>query len=209
MAGYDYKKEEKTLYGTGDQPVIVPVPAMPFFMVEGCGNPNEEGGAYSEAVGLLYALSFTVKMSKMNTPLPGYFEYVVPPLEGLWWMDDNRPGIDYSRKEGFCWVSLIRQPDFVTEEVFRWACDEVQKKKKLDPSRARFKVWEEGLCAQILHHGPYDAEPDTVARLDAFITESGHTPDFSDVRRHHEIYLGDPRRTAPEKLRTIIRHPIR
>ena len=184
---------------------------MVFFAVDGRGDPNTAPD-YREAMELLYGLSFTVKMSKMGGEEPaGYFEYVVPPLEGLWWTEepgfDGRGDVDKSR---FIWTSMIRQPDFVTEEVFAWARERLAKKKpELDVSKARFLRWEEGLCAHVLHVGPYDTEPETIKGLDAFLTEQGYETDFSGVRRHHEIYLGDPRRTAPEKLRTVIRHPVR
>ena len=210
MEKIDYKKSEKHLY-LPKGPAIVQVPEMVFFTVEGRGDPNTSP-AYQEAMEILYGLSFTVKMSKMGGETPeGYFDYVVPPLEGLWWTDD--PGFDGrapADKSEFRWLSLIRQPDFVTEEVFAWAWDKLAAKKPdLDLSAARFLRWEEGLCAHVLHIGTYDDEPETIAKLDAFIAEQGYVPDLSDTRRHHEIYLSDPRRTAPEKLKTLIRHPVR
>lgn len=210
MEKIDYKKSEKHLY-LPKGPVIVQVPEMVFFAVEGRGDPNT-APAYQEAMEILYGLSFTVKMSKMGGETPeGYFEYVVPPLEGLWWTD--QPGFDGrapADKSDFRWVSLIRQPDFVTEEVFHWAREKLAAKKPgLDLSAARFLRWEEGLCAHVLHTGPYDSEPATIDALEAFIAEQGCVPDFSDTRRHHEIYLSDPRRTAPVKLKTLIRHPVR
>ena len=205
----DYKKTEKHLY-LPKAPAIVQVPEMVFFAVDGQGDPNTSP-SYAEAMEILYGLSFTVKMSKMGGEEPeGYFEYVVPPLEGLWWTED--PAFDGrapADKNQFFWTSMIRQPDFVTEDVFLWARDALAKKKPdLDLSKARFWRWEEGLCAHLLHIGPYDAEPASIDRLEAFVREQGYEQDFSDVRRHHEIYLGDPRRTAPEKLRTVIRHPV-
>lgn len=210
MDKIDYKKTEKHLYQP-KAPAIVEVPEMVFFAVDGQGDPNTSA-AYAEAIELLYGLSFTVKMSKMGGETPaGYFDYVVPPLEGLWWTDqpgfDGRGQVD---KGQFHWTSMIRQPEFVTEEVFAWAKGSLARKKPgLDLSKARFWRWTEGLCAHILHVGPYDAEPATIDKLTLFIGEQGCVPDLSAQRRHHEIYLGDPRRTAPERLRTVIRHPVR
>ena len=218
-AKFDYKKEYRDLYVPGVKPVIQNIPAMPFIMIAGTGDPNDTQGQYSHAMELLYACSYTIKMSKMSEQQPeGYFEYVVPPLEGLWWSDSIVPGgLSIADKSVFSWIAMIRQPDFVTPEVFAWAIDEVARKKpNLDTTKARFEVFEEGLCAQIMHKGPYDDEPATIAKLDAFITEQGYTPDISDAhsafplaRRHHEIYLGDPRKGKPENLKTVIRHPIR
>lgn len=210
MEKIDYKKAEKHLY-LPKSPAIVQVPEMVFFAVDGQGDPNTSP-AYAQALELLYGLSFTVKMSKMGGEEPeGYFDYVVPPLEGLWWTEtpgfDGKPPAD---KNDFRWTSLIRQPPFVNEAVFAWAAERLAKKKpELDLSKARFLRWEEGLCAHLLHTGPYDAEPASIDRLTGFLREQGCVPDFTDVRRHHEIYLGDPRRTAPEKLKTVIRHPVK
>lgn len=207
---YDFKKADKAFYLPGEQPGLVDVPEMNFIAVEGAGDPNEENGAYSRAVGLLYALSYTIKMSeKAGRAIAGYFAYVVPPLEGLWWMEDGQPSVDYSRKSAFCWTAMIRQPDFVDDEVFAWACKQVREKKKLETAPARRLVMAEGLCVQCMHIGPYDAEPDTVGRMERFMEESGYCLDFSASRRHHEIYLGDPRKTTPQRLRTVIRHPVR
>lgn len=210
MEKIDYKKAEKHLY-LPKSPAIVQVPEMVFFAVDGQGDPNTSP-AYAQALELLYGLSFTVKMSKMGGEEPeGYFDYVVPPLEGLWWTEtpgfDGKPPAD---KNDFRWTSLIRQPPFVNEAVFAWAAERLAKKKpELDLSKARFLRWEEGLCAHLLHIGPYDAEPASIDRLTGFLREQGCVPDFTDVRRHHEIYLGDPRRTAPERLKTVIRHPVK
>lgn len=210
MEKIDYKKTEKHLY-LPKSPAIVQVPEMVFFAVDGQGDPNTSP-AYQQALELLYGLTFTVKMSKMGGEEPeGYFDYVVPPLEGLWWTEtpgfDGKPPAD---KNDFRWTSLIRQPDFVNEEVFTWAAERLAKKKPaLDLTKARFLRWEEGLCAHLLHTGPYDAEPASIDRLTEFLREQGCVPDFTDTRRHHEIYLGDPRRTAPEKLKTVIRHPVK
>lgn len=210
MEKIDYKKTEKHLY-LPKEAAIVDVPEMVFFAVEGQGDPNT-APAYQEALDLLYGLSFTIKMSKMGNETPeGYFEYVVPPLEGLWWTEepgfDGRNVVDKSR---FHWISLIRQPEFVTEEVLAWARAVLAKKKPgLDTGKARYLRWTEGLCAQVLHLGPYDNEPATIDRLEEFTVRQGYADDFSPGRYHHEIYLGDPRRTAPERLKTVIRHPVR
>lgn len=200
----DFKKAYKDLYMPGTAPALVRVPAMRFIQVDGMGAP--EGESYQEAVQLLYTLSFTIKMSRLSGQAPaGYVEYVVPPLEGLWEGDPTNPADDRTQ---WRWTSLIRQPDFVTEAVFDWACEEAQRKKDIDPSRARYAEFEEGLCAQVMHIGPYRTEPETMARLRAFIEEQGYRDDCGPVRRHHEIYLSDPRRTAADKLRTVLRHPV-
>ena len=207
MDKIDYKKTEKALYQPKKTPSVVTVPPMTMLMVDGQGDPNDPAGSYSEAVGLLYALSYTIKMSKMGADKPaGYFEYVVPPLEGLWWMA-GREGVDYAHKELFIWTAMIRQPEFVDEAVFRWACQEVQSKKGLDTAKARLATLDEGLCIQCLHTGPYDDEPATVAKLHQFAADEGLTLDYAN-RRHHEIYLSDPRRTQPEKLKTVLRLPV-
>jgi hypothetical protein len=206
----DYKKKYKDLYVPKSKPVKILVPPMKFIMVEGTGDPNEEDGAYTNAVGLLYTLSYTIKMSTMSGSAPeGYFDYVVPPLEGLWWMADGLAGVDYSRKSDFCWVSMIRQPEFVTPEVFAWACAEARRKKDIDFSPARLETLDEGLCVQCMHIGPYDDEPATVAKMEAFIEANGLINDIGDNRRHHEIYLSDPRRGDPAKLKTVLRVPVR
>lgn len=210
MAAYDFKKEFKDLYLPKPVPALIHVPEMTFIAVDGEGDPNT-AKAYAEALEILYGLCYTIKMSKMSGQTPaGYFDYVVPPPEGFWtlpgYVFDGKPILN---KDLFRWTSLIRQPGFVTDEVFQSAKEALKKKKPdLDTLKARLITFEEGLCAQIMHLGPYDDEPATIAKLNAFINESGHKPDFSDTRRHHEIYLGDPRKTAPEKLKTVIRHPI-
>jgi hypothetical protein len=182
---------------------------MRFFMVDGVGDPNEPAGAYAQAVSLLYALSYTVKMSAKSGNAPqGYFDYGVAQLEGLWRMADGSEGVDYDRKSAFAWTAMIRQPDFVTDEVFRWAQAEVRRKKKLDAGIARLAPYAEGLCVQCLHTGPYSAEPATLARMEAFIRANGFTADIP-ARRHHEVYLQDPQRTDPQKLKTILRTPVR
>lgn len=209
MDKFDYKKEYKDLYQPSAKPSVTDVPEMIFIAVDGKGDPNtcEE---YKTAMELLYGLSFTIKMSKLNGTQPeGYFEYVVPPLEGLW-RQENTYGIDYSRKADFIWTSMIRQPEFVTPRVFEAAKAALAKKKPhLDVSKARLMKLTEGLCVQIMHKGPYDSEPESIEKLTRFAAENGYEQDFSESRLHHEIYLSDPRKCAPERLRTVIRHPIR
>ena len=182
---------------------------MNYIAVRGTGDPNQEEGDYKKSIGLLYAIAFTIKMSKKSGhQIDGYFDYVVPPLEGFWWQEGVE-GFDYTRKEQFHWISVIRLPDFVSRADFDWAVAEATVKKKQDFSQVEFITVEEGLCVQMLHIGPYDDEPANVALMDAFIAERGYANDFSDTRLHHEIYLSDVRRTAPEKLKTVIRHPIK
>ena len=210
MEKLDYKKEYKDLYQPAAKPSLIDVPEMRFFAVDGAGDPNTSP-AYAEAMEILYGLSFTVKMSKMNGTQPdGYFEYVVPPLEGRWFADGvSFNGLNVSDKNKFKWVSMIRQPEFVTEEVFGWAKEILAKKKpQLDLSKARFMTFTEGLCVQIMHKGSYDSEPESIMKLKRFAGENGLTEDFSAERLHHEIYLSDPRKCAPERLRTVIRHPV-
>ena len=206
---FDYKKEYKTFYMPPRKPGIVDVPEMHFVAVRGRGNPNEENGEYKAAMALLYGVAFTIKMSKRTEHhMDGYFDYVVPPLEGFWWQEGIQ-GIDYYRKEELQWISLIRLPDFVTKSEFDWAAAEAGRKKKTDFSKAEYLTYTEGLCVQCMHIGPYDSEPDTIAAMNAFAAKEGYTIDLTGTRCHHEIYLSDPRRTAPEKLKTVIRHPIR
>lgn len=208
---FDYKKEYKEFYlpKAKDKPEIVTVPSMNYIAVRGEGDPNEENGAYKQAVGVLYAIAYTIKMSyKGSRKIEGFFEYVVPPLEGFWWQEDVE-GVDYSRKSAFQWISVIRLPDFVTQADFNWAVREASRKKGLDCSSAEMLTIDEGLCVQIMHQGAYDDEPASVTRMDAFIKEQGYVNDFTDQRMHHEIYLSDPRRVSPDKCKTVIRHPIR
>lgn len=206
---FDYKKEYKEFYLPKNTPSVVNIPAMQFVAVRGGGDPNSEGGDYSRAMNILYGVAFTVKMSRLTDHrIDGYFEYVVPPLEGFWWQEGVQ-GIDYTRKQDFRWISLIRLPDFVTKEDFDWAIACAEKKKKTDFSPAEFLTVKEGLCVQCMHTGPYDDEPATVALMDEYIAANGYVNDFSSKRRHHEIYLSDARRTAPENLKTVIRHPIK
>ncbi len=206
---FDYKKEYREFYLPKSKPEIVTVPPMNYLAVRGRGDPNEEGGAYKAAIGLLYGVAFTIKMSKMGgRQIEGYFDYVVPPLEGFWWQEGT-VGIDYSRKEDFQWISVIRLPDFVKQEDFRWAVEEAQRKKGQDFSKVEFLSVDEGTCVQMMHIGPYDAEPKSIARMDAFLATQGYENDFTPTRLHHEIYLSDARKVPPERRKTVIRHPIR
>ncbi len=206
---FDFKKEYKEFYLPKSKPEIVTVPPMNYIAVRGKGDPNEEDGAYKQAIGLLYGIAYTIKMSKKGSrQIDGYFDFVVPPLEGFW-QQTGTDSIDYAHKENFEWISVIRLPNFVTKADFDWAVQEAAEKKKLDFSPVEFLSVDEGLCVQCLHIGPYDDEPATVAAMDAFVQANGCTNDLTDDRRHHEIYLSDVRKTAPEKLKTVIRHPIK
>lgn len=206
---FDYKKEYKEFYLPPRKPGIVTVPEMHFIAVNGKGDPNEPEGEYKAAIGLLYGIAFTIKMSyKGSHKIDGYFPYVVPPLEGLWRQKDGGM-IDYARKENFEWTSMIRLPEFVTKEEFNWAIEEATVKKQQDFSKVKFLNYDEGLCVQCMHIGSYDEEPETIRLMHAYLEEQGYTEDFSDTRLHHEIYLSDPRRVTPDKLRTVIRHPVR
>ena len=209
MEKFDFKKEYRDLYMPKTEPSIVTVPEMKFIAVRGNGDPNTSA-EYKQAMEILYGLSFTVKMSKMSGSQPdGYFEYVVPPLEGFWSVDDGIfDGLNITDKNKFHWISVIRQPDFVTESVFEWARSEAEKKKKTDMSKAEFITVSEGLCVQSMHIGSYDSEPSTILKMREFAEKNGYSEDFSGTRLHHEIYLSDPRRCAPERLKTVIRHPI-
>lgn len=206
---FDYKKEEKAFYLPPKKPGIVEIPAMNFVAVCGKGDPNQEDGEYKQAIRLLYGIAFTIKMSaKGGRQIDGYFPYVVPPLEGLWWQEGIR-GIDYTDKGKFQWISMIRLPDFVRREDFDWAVSEAEKKKKTDFSKAEFFTYEEGLCVQCMHIGSYDNEPETIEKMERFAREQGYETDITENRMHHEIYLSDPRRAAVEKWRTVVRHPIK
>ena len=206
---FDFKKEYKEFYMPKNKPSIVTVPPMNYLAVRGHGDPNAEGGEYKEAIGLLYGIAFTIKMSKKGSrQIEGFFDYVVPPLEGFWWQEGIQ-GVDYAHKERFEWISVIRLPDFVTKADFDWAIEEASRKKKTDFSKVEFLQVDEGLCVQCMHIGSYDEEPATVERMHQFMTEQGSELDINDTRRHHEIYLSDARKVAPEKLKTVIRHPIR
>lgn len=206
---FDFKKEYKEFYMPPKKPTIVDVPNMNYIAIRGKGDPNDEDGQYKEAIGLLYGIAYTIKMSKKgDRQIEGYFDYVVPPLEGLWWQE-NIQGVDYAHKENFQWVSMIRLPDFVTKADFDWAKEEAARKKKTDFSKVQFLTLEEGLCVQCMHIGSYDEEPATVECMHAFMEKEGYRLDINDERRHHEIYLSDARKVAPEKLKTVIRHPIK
>lgn len=206
---FDYKKEYKEFYLPKNKPNILTIPKMNFIAVRGKGNPNDESGEYNKAIGILYNIAYTIKMSYKGTyKIDGYFEYVVPPLEGFWWQEGIK-GVDYSNKDTFNWISIIRLPDFVTEKDFEWAIKEVSEKKKEDFSKAEFFTYDEGLCVQCMHIGPYDDEPKTVKLMDDFTINEGYELNITDNRMHHEIYLGDPRKTKQKNLKTIIRHPIR
>ena len=206
---FDYKKEYKEFYMPKNKPAIVEVPSMNYIAVRGKGDPNAEGSEYKASIGLLYGIAFTIKMSKKGShQIDGYFDYVVPPLEGLWWQD-NTKGIDYSRKNDFQFVSMIRLPDFVTKADFEWAIKEASDKKQTDFSKVEFFTYEEGLCVQCMHIGAYDDEPATIKMMQEFIDSEGYKLDITDKRFHHEIYLSDARRVAPERLKTVIRHPIK
>ena len=206
---FDYKKEYREFYLPPRKPQLVEVPEMHFVAVRGSGNPNAEDGEYKAAMELLYGLAFTIKMSKMGDHrIEGYFDYVVPPLEGLWWQE-GASSLDLSRKENFRWISMIRLPEFVTLQEFDWAVSEATRKKGLDFSRAEYFHYAEGKCVQCMHIGPYDAEGATIAAMEDFAAGNGFVPDSGDVRRHHEIYLSDARKCAPERLKTVIRIPLR
>lgn len=207
---FDYKKEYKEFYMPKNKPSIVEIPKMNYIAVRGKGNPNAEDGEYKKSIGLLYAIAFTIKMSyKGSHKIDGYFEYVVPPLEGFWWQDGNRNGIDYNDKESLNFISVIRLPDFVTQKDFDWAIEEATDKKKQDFSKVEFLTYDEGVCVQCMHIGSYDNEPATVDLMHRYMTENGYELDITDTRLHHEIYLSDPRRCDVNKLKTVIRHPIK
>ena len=206
---FDFKKEYKEFYMPKNKPAIVTVPKANYIAVRGKGNPNEEGGAYQKAISVLYAVAYTLKMSyKTDYKIDGFFEYVVPPLEGFWWQEDVK-GVDYGNKDSFNWISVIRLPDFITKENFDWAVSTATKKKKLDCSSAEFLTIDEGLCVQIMHIGSFDDEPESVAKMDAYLVEKGYENDLNDTRLHHEIYMSDVFEVAPEKWKTVIRHPIK
>jgi hypothetical protein len=217
---FDFKKEYKEFYMPGNKPEIVHIPSANYMAVRGTGDPNEEGGAYQQAINVLYAVAYALKMShKTDHKIEGFFEYVVPPLEGFWWQGERRPAdamlrddvsrVDYSDKSTFNWISVLRLPDFVKKEDFDWAVSAATKKKGLNCSAAEFLTIDEGLCVQMMHLGTYDREPETVAQMDEFLAENGYVNDMAGGRLHHEIYLSDPRKSVPEKRKTVIRHPIK
>lgn len=206
---FDFKKEYKEFYMPKNKPEIVTVPKANYIAVRGKGNPNEIDGAYQKAISILYAVAYTLKMSyKTEHKIEGFFEYVVPPLEGFWWQD-NVDGIDYADKAAFNWISVIRLPEFITKKDFEWAVETASEKKKLDCSSAEILTVDEGLCVQIMHIGAFDDEPQTVALMDEYIAQNGYENDITESRLHHEIYLSDARKVAPEKWKTVIRHPIK
>ncbi len=206
---FDYKKEYKEFYLPKAVPQLVTLPPMQYLAVRGKGDPNVEGGAYQQAIGLLYGVAYTLKMCrKAGYEIDGYFDYVVPPLEGFWYQEGT-DGVEYAHKDAFCWISVIRVPDFVSRADFDWAVAEASRKKKQDFSAVEFLTVDEGLCVQMMHLGAYDDEPASVARMDAFLAQNGCANDFSAERMHHEIYLSDPRKTPPEKRKTVLRHPVR
>ena len=206
---FDYKKEYKEFYMPAKRPSIVEIPKMNYIAVRGKGDPNSEEGEYKESIGLLYAVAFTIKMSgRGGHKIDGYFEYVVPPLEGFWWQKGEK-GIDYSHKENFNFISVIRLPDFVSKEDFNWAVREATEKKNKDFSKVEFLTYDEGLCVQCMHIGMYDEEPNAIGMMESYAREQGYETDLSERRLHHEIYLSDPRRCKPERLRTVVRHPIK
>ena len=206
---FDFKKEYKEFYLPKDKPGIVELPKINYLAVRGQGNPNDEDSEYKQSIGLLYGIAYTIKMSKKSShEIDGYFDYVVPPLEGFWWQDGVE-GIDYSNKEGFNFISVIRLPDFVTRADFDWAVEEATRKKKADFSKVEFFSYDEGTCVQCMHLGSYDNEPATVEAMHEYALTNGYTTDFESGRLHHEIYLSDPRKVDPSKLKTVVRHPIR
>ena len=206
---FDYKKEYKEFYLPKAVPQLVTLPPMQYLAVRGKGDPNEEGGVYQQAIGLLYGVAYTLKMCrKAGYEIDGYFDYVVPPLEGFWYQE-GADGVDFAHKDAFCWISVIRVPDFVRRADFDWAVAEATRKKKQDFSAVEFLTVDEGLCVQMMHLGSYDDEPASVARMDAFLAQNNCVNDFSAARMHHEIYLSDPRKTPPEKRKTVLRHPVR
>ncbi len=206
---FDFKKEYKEFYLPPKKPTIVTVPKINYMAVRGKGNPNDENGEYKNSIGLLYVIAFTIKMSYKSThKIDGYFEYVVPPLEGFWWQDGSDT-IDYANKDGFNFISLIRLPDFVAKADFDWAVQEAMKKKKADFSKVEYLTYDEGICVQCMHVGSYDDEPKTVALMHEYIEANGYDLDINENRYHHEIYLSDPRKCAVEKLKTVLRHPIK
>ena len=206
---FDFKKEYKEFYLPKNKPQIVNIPKANYIAIRGQGNPNEEGGAYQRAISVLYAVAYTLKMSyKTDYKIAGFFEYVVPPLEGFWWQG-GICGVDYTKKDEFNWISIIRLPDFITRENFDRAVKTASEKKKIDCSSAEFFTVEEGLCVQIMHIGSFDDEPASLEKMDKYLEENGYEKDFSDTRLHHEIYLSDPRKTTPDKMKTVIRHPVK
>lgn len=206
---FDFKKEYKEFYAPSKKPEIICIPAMNFIAIQGKGNPNEEGGAYAHAVSIIYSIAYALKMSyKGEHKIKGFFEYVVPPLEGFWWQKDVC-GVDYSDKSCFEWISILRLPDFVTESDFEWAKEEVHRKKKIDAKSAKFLTYDEGMCVQCMHIGTFDDEPATVENMENYAKDLGYEIEINDTRYHHEIYLSDPRKSSPDKQKTVLRHPVK
>ena len=206
---FDFKKEYKELYKPKDKPSIINVEKTNFIAVRGVGDPNAENSEYKQSISLLYPIAYAIKMSKKGDyKIDGYFDFVVPPLEGFWWQEGIK-GVDYANKQNFHFISLIRMPDFVTKEVFEWAIEETTRKKKEDFSKVEFFTYDEGLCVQCMHIGPYDDEPITVEAMHEYMIEQGYELDITDERFHHEVYISDVRKTSPEKLKTVLRHPIK
>lgn len=207
---FDYKKEYKEFYMPKKTPAIIKIPKMNYIAVRGKGNPNDEIGEYKKSIEILYAIAYTLKMSyKGDHKIDGFFQYVVPPLEGLWWQEGSGNSIDYNNKEDMKFISIIRMPDFVSEKDFKWALEEASLKKKQDFSKAEFLPYDEGICVQCMHIGSYDDEPETISLMNKFAAEAGYETDITDVRFHHEIYLSDPRRCDESRLKTVIRHPVK
>ena len=205
---FDFKKEYKEYYRPKNKPEIINIPQFNFIAIRGKGNPNEENGMYQQAIHILYAVAYTLKMSyKTEYKIKGFYEYVVPPLEGFWWQEDEK-NINYLHKEKFHWISVIRLPDFISKKDFDWAVEKASMKKKIDCSKVEFFTFEEGLCVQMMHYGSFDEEETTVERMNQYLQEEGYRNDFNKSRLHHEIYLSDARKVAPEKWKTVIRHPI-
>ncbi len=206
----DFKKAYKEFYLPKDRPCVIEIPKMNYIAVRGQGNPNDEAGEYKNTINLLYAVAYTIKMSsKSGHAITGFFEYVVPPLEGLWWQEGKKDGIDYRHKEKFQFISMIRLPDFVTQPDFDWAIAEATKKKNQDFSHVEFLVYDEGLCVQCMHHGSYDEEPATIRSMREYIADNNYMLDIQNPRYHHEIYLSDPRKCDAHRLKTVIRLPIK
>ena len=206
---FDFKKEYKELYKPKDKPSIINVEKANFIAVRGVGDPNSENSEYKQSISLLYPIAYAIKMSKKGDyKIDGYFDFVVPPLEGFWWQEGIKR-VDYANKDSFNFISLIRIPDFVTKEVFEWAIEETTRKKKEDFSKVEFFTYDEGLCVQCMHIGPYNDEPITVEAMHEYMIEQGYELDITDERFHHEVYISDVRKTSPEKLKTVLRHPIK
>ena len=206
---FDFKKEYKELYKPKDKPSIINVEKANFIAVRGVGDPNSENSEYKQSISLLYPIAYAIKMSKKGDyKIDGYFDFVVPPLEGFWWKEGIKR-VDYANKDSFNFISLIRMPDFVTKEVFEWAIEETTRKKKEDFSKVEFFTYDEGLCVQCMHIGPYNDEPITVEAMHEYMIEQGYELDITDERFHHEVYISDVRKTSPEKLKTVLRHPIK